>query len=365
MIDLSRQLEPLSERLQAAASEVIRSGWYLFGSRTSEFEKAFAEWLGRKHCATCGNGTDAIALAIEAAGVAAGSDVVTVPNTAFPTACAITMAGCRPVFVDIDPRTWMLDTDAAAEAAEAGAAAVIPVHLYGHMADMEALSAALPGHVIVIEDCAQSHGATLGGKKAGTFSDISAFSFYPSKNLCALGDAGAVASDNAGHIGKARELRFYGQEQRDHHTAIGRNSRIDEIQAAMLLVELESLDSWNSRRREIAAVYSSQLDPEVFRRPSIAPGTEPSYHLYVIRVEERDALRSFLDSKGIDTGIHYPVPIHCQPAYGHLGYSRGDFPESEALAAEIVSLPVAPHLDDSEVERVVEACREFSGAGGD
>jgi dTDP-4-amino-4,6-dideoxygalactose transaminase len=362
MLDLKRQLEPVREKLEEAATEVIRSGWYLLGQKTAEFEKAFAAWLGSAGSVSCANGTDAVALALGAAGVPEGSGVITVPNTAFPTACAISMAGCRPVFADIDPYTWMIDVDHVSELLDDSIGAVIPVHLFGHMADIGKLREVC-GKVTILEDCAQAHGATLGGRKAGTLGDISAFSFYPSKNLCALGDAGAVVSDDGAFLEKARQLRFYGQESRDYHTAIGRNSRIDEIQAAFLLIELEVLDRWVERRREIASIYYSGLDKDVFKRPVTTPGCEPSYHLYVVRVEKRDELRKFLDGEGIDSGIHYPVPVHTQPAFAHLGYAKDDFPNAELLAEEIVSLPMAPHLTDGEAERVVEACSKFATAG--
>lgn len=364
LVDMSRQLQPLMRDLEQAACQVIRSGWFLFGKETERFEKAFASWLGIECVVSCANGTDAITLALESLGIGKGDTVVTVPNTAFPTACAITRTGATPVFVDIDEETWLMDVQKAAEAAGENTKAIVPVHLYGHVADVPSLRRKLPEGIHVVEDCAQAHGAMLDGKHVGSFSDIAAFSFYPTKNLCALGDAGAVATGNQGYADRARALRFYGQEKRDHHTNVGMNSRLDEIQAAMLSLELEHLDRWISRRREIASRYDRELDSRVYRRPSILTNSNPSYHLYVVMVDERDELRRFLDQAGIDTGIHYPVPIPCQPAYGHLGYARGDFPHAELLADRIVSLPIAPHLTDPEVERVIAACNRFARAGG-
>ncbi|HUV36394.1 MAG TPA: DegT/DnrJ/EryC1/StrS family aminotransferase [Patescibacteria group bacterium] len=364
LLDLGRQLEPLRNDLERAAADVIRSGWYLFGERTNRFERAFADWLGTEHVVSCANGTDAITLALWSLGIGAGDTVLTVPNTAFPTACAITRTGATPAFVDIDPKTWLIDIEGAAGVVGESTRAVVPVHLYGHAVNIPALRDAIPGDVAIVEDCAQGHGATLNGRLVGTFSDMAAFSFYPSKNICALGDAGAVATSSGEHAGRARQLRFYGQESRDHHLAVGFNSRIDEIQAAFLTIELEHIDRWVDRRREIAGAYDAALDRNAIRRPAITGGSHPSYHLYVVRVDDRDAFRRLLDAEGIDTGIHYPVPIFYQPAYRGLGYERGDFPHAEALAGEIVSLPVAPHLSDAEVGRVIDACRIYARAGG-
>jgi hypothetical protein len=350
--------------LEEAARRVIHSGWFLFGKETERFEKDFASRLGIEHVVSCANGTDAIILALESLGVGEGDTVVTVPNTAFPTACAITRAGATPVFVDIDAETWLMDVKKAAEIVDEKTKAIVPVHLYGHVADVPSLRKLLPQGIHIVEDCAQAHGATLNGKHVGSLSDTAAFSFYPTKNLCALGDAGAVATGSAHYAERARALRFYGQERRDYHTSVGLNSRMDEIQAAFLSLELKYLDQWVSRRREIARRYDGELDSRVYKRPAPLAGTSPSYHLYVVMVDRRDEFRRFLDREGIETGIHYPVPISCQPAYSHLGYSRGDFPHAEALADRIVSLPIAPHLTDGEAERVIAACDRFARSGG-
>jgi dTDP-4-amino-4,6-dideoxygalactose transaminase len=364
LLDLGRQFEPLREELEGAAADVIASGWYLFGERTRHFEQAFAEWLGAEHAVACANGTDAITLALWSLGIGPGDTVATVPNSAFPTACAITRTGATPVFVDINPDTWLMDAARAAGAVGESTRAVMPVHLYGHVADIPALRDATRGDIPIVEDCAQAHGAALNGRPAGTLADVAAFSFYPSKNLCALGDAGALVTDDGNHAERARRLRFYGQERRDHHAEVGFNSRMDEMQAAFLTIELAYIDRWVDRRRRIAETYDAELDRGAIRRPAITEGSHPSYHLYVVRVDDRATFRRLLDEAGIDTGIHYPVPIPYQPAYRHLGYARGDFPHSEALAEEIVSLPVAPHLSDAEVERTIAACRVYARAGG-
>lgn len=364
LLDLARQLAPLREDLERAASEVIRSGWYLFGEHTDAFEREFAKWLGIEHVVSCASGTDAITLALGSLGAGERGTVITAPNTAFPTACAITRTGADPAFVDIDPDTWLIDIMKAVDAVDESTVAIVPVHLYGYVADLPALRRATPDHVSIVEDCAQAHGATLNGRKVGTLSDVAAFSFYPSKNLCALGDAGAVATSDEEYAGRARRLRIYGQDRRDHHLDIGFNSRIDEIQAAFLTVELAYIERWLERRREIAAVYDTELDRRIFRRPSAIDNSRPSFHLYVVRVDERNSFQRTLDGRGIDTGIHYPIPIPYQPAYRRLGYARGDFPHAEALAEEIVSLPIGPHLREAEIERVIGACREYAQAGG-
>ena len=364
LVDLSRQLQPLMHDVEEAACRVIRSGWFLLGKETERFEKALATRLGVECVVGCANGTDAITLALESLGVGEGDTVVTVPNTAFPTACAITRAGATPLFVDIDEQSWLMDIQKTAEAVDESTKAIVPVHLYGHVVDIPSLRKALPKGIYIVEDCAQAHGATLNGRHVGSFSDIAAYSFYPTKNLCALGDAGAVATGNARYAERARALRFYGQEKRDHHTNVGMNSRIDEIQAAILTLELDYLDRWVGRRREVALRYDGELDSQVYKRPLPIENSEPSYHLYVVMVDERDAFRRFLDGEGIETGVHYPVPIPRQPAYSYLRYSHGDFPHAEVLADRIVSLPIAPHLADSEVERVIAACNRFARAGG-
>ena len=365
MVDLGRQLQPIMSRLENAAVDVIRSGRYLFGKQNESFELAFKQWLGIENAVTCANGTDALTLALGALDIGEEDKVITIPNTAFATACAITRSGATPVFVDIDPLTWLLDINHAIDAIDSCTKAIIPVHLFGNVCDIPNMNDLIPARIHIVEDCAQAHGAELNRKKVGTFGDIGAFSFYPSKNMCALGDAGIVVTNNKNYADRMRQFRFYGQKSRDHHIETGMNSRMDEIQAAFLLLELEYVDKWVKRRREIAIQYNDGLDPDTFKRPMSADGFNPSYHLYVVTVDDREEFRRVLASDGIDTGIHYPVPISLQPAYSYLGYARGDFPNAEALADHIVSLPVGPHLNDSEVERVLNSCRRYACAGGD
>ena len=361
LLDLKKQFGPLGSEMARVATEVIDSGWYLLGTRTNKFEADFARWLGSGHAASCANGTDALTLALWALGVGEGDEVITVPNTAFPTACAITRCGAQPVFVDIDPETWLIDLELAAAAVTPRTKAVIPVHLYGQVVDIPALRAVLPAEVRILEDCAQAHGATLQGRKAGTMGDIAAFSFYPSKNLGALGDGGLVATNDERLDTAVRQLRFYGQESRDRHVHTGMNSRLDEIQAAFLSLELKYLDEWLAVRRRIAARYDKELEIARFGRPRSAEGCDPAYHLYVMQVKDRSSFQGHLTELGIQTGIHYPVPIPLQPAYAHLGHGPGDFPHAESLAERIVSLPVAPHLTDQDAELVVTACQNYPG----
>lgn len=360
ILDLARQLAPLREQMLAAAARVLDSGWFLLGRELEEFESAFAGWLGRGHGVGCANGTDAITLSLLAAGIGEGDEVLTLPTTAFATAAGITRAGAIPRFVDVDPGTWLPSAEAFAAACGPRTRAIVAVHLYGQLCDVPALLAAAPGGVLVVEDCAQAHGARLGGRLAGTMSGVSAFSFYPSKNLGAPGDAGMVCCDDAGLASRLRALRFYGQDSRDHHAEVGMNSRLDELHAAFLSVELDVLDGWLARRREIARAYDSGLDPGIFRRPEPIAEADPAYHLYVVRVEDRDGFRAWMDERGIDTGVHYPKLIPDQPAYAARLGDTPPLPESRALAGQIVSLPVAPHLSGREVERVLEACHEWS-----
>lgn len=360
LLDLKKQFAPLSSQMAKIAAEVIDSGWYLLGKRTEAFEVDFSGWLDSGHAASCANGTDALTLALWALGVGEGDEVITVPNTAFPTACAISRSGAQPVFVDIDPQTWLIDIEQVSAAVTPRTKAVIPVHLYGQVVDIPNLRANLPGEVRILEDCAQAHGATLNGCKAGNMGDIAAFSFYPSKNLGALGDGGMVVTGDAALDTAVRQLRFYGQRSRDLHTQTGMNSRLDEIQAAFLSLELKFLDDWLALRRRTAIRYGKELESKGFAFPRPVEGSDPAYHLFVMQVPDRKGFQAFLAERGVQTGVHYPVPIPYQPAYANLGHVRGAFPHAEALSDKIVSLPIAPHLTDRDVEVVIAACLDFS-----
>ncbi len=360
LLDLKKQFAPLRKEMIKVAAEVIDSGWYLLGNRTDVFEADFAKWLGSNHAASCANGTDALTLALWAMGIGDGDEVITVPNTAFPTACSISRCGARPVFVDIDPQTWLIDIEQVAAAVTARTKAVIPVHLYGQVVDIPKLRSLLPEQVRILEDCAQAHGATLHGCKVGNMGDIASFSFYPSKNLGALGDGGLVVTDDIRLDTAVRQLRFYGQKSRDLHVHTGMNSRLDEIQAAFLSLELDYLDEWLALRRGNAERYGKSLVSKGFVFPQSVEGSDPAYHLFVMQVPDRSHFQEYLAGRGVQTGVHYPVPIPFQPAYSYLGHKHGDFPHAEALAEKIVSLPIAPHLTDQDSDHVITACLEYS-----
>jgi dTDP-4-amino-4,6-dideoxygalactose transaminase len=378
--------------LESALVEVFRtalkSGCFVGGSAVSEFEHAFADFCETSFCVGVGSGTDALRFAIIAAGVQPGETVLTVPNTFIATTEAISQAGAHPEFVDIEERTYNMDPEklrhylecqCVRDAVSGGLkslrsgrriAAIVPVHLYGQMADMDViLDLAGEYGLAVIEDACQAHGAQYFSRKdnrwyrAGSMGCAAAFSFYPGKNLGACGEAGAITTNDERLALHARRLRDHGQSKKYYHEMEGYNGRLDAIQAGILLVKLQHLDAWNESRRSHAACYKELLDTA---GNPVVPPFEPSwsksvYHLYVVRSEDRSGLAAVLKEQGIDTGIHYPIPLHMQDAYRSLGYVEGDFPASEKIAREIVSLPMFPHLQPSQRSRVVAAVVEFSG----
>ncbi len=358
--DLRREYAEIQAELDTAVQRVLRSGWFILGRELERFEQAFAAYLGVGHCVGCASGTEAIALALMAAGVEPGDEVITVAHTAVPTISAISMTGGRPMFVDIRTDTCLMDVTQVEAAITPRTAAILPVHLYGQCVDMDPLLE-LAGRrgIPVIEDCAQAHGATYRERKAGSMGQMAAFSFYPSKNLGCYGDGGAVTTTDPALAEKLRMLRNYGQRQRYYHEIVGINSRLDELQAALLATKLPYLDSWNLRRREVAARYTEGLAGLPVSGPVEAAGNEHVYHLYVIQVAERDRLQAFLAERGVQTLIHYPIPAHLQPAYASLGYARGSLPATERVADTILSLPIYPQLTEVEVNRVITAIREF------
>ena len=355
--DLARQTAALRDELDAAADRVLTSGRYLFGDELERFEAAFAEWCGVSHGVGVANGTDAITIALQAVGVGPGDEVVTAANTCVPTVVGIEGAGATPVLVDADPATRTLDPALVESAITPHTKALLPVHLYGQCADVEALMDICSRRgIALVEDCAQAHGAELGGRRAGSFGAAAAFSFYPTKNLGALGDGGAVVTSDAEIAERARLLRNYGERDRFEHVLRGRNSRLDALQAAFLAAKLPHLDGWNDRRRTIAARYTAALEGTAVTAAHEAPGRRHVYHLYVVEALDRDRFRAELARRGVETAVHYPRPVHLQPAYRALGEGRS-FPVSERLAASVVSLPMYPELTDDEVELVAEASR--------
>jgi dTDP-4-amino-4,6-dideoxygalactose transaminase len=355
--DLARQTDALRPELDEALRRVLRSGRYHFGVELEQFEAAFASWCGATEAVGVANGTDAITIALQAVGVGVGDEVVTAANTCVPTIVGIENAGAVPVLVDADPVTRTLDPALVEEALTPRTTALLPVHLYGRHADLERLRAIATLHdLALVEDCAQAHGAEIGGRRIGSFGDAAAFSFYPTKNLAALGDAGAVVTCNAAVAERARLLRNYGERQRFEHILRGRNSRLDALQAAVLHVKLGHVDSWTERRRWIAARYDEALAGTNLRLPDNAGGRGHVYHLYVVEAVERDAFRTLLSSVGVETAVHYPRPIHLQPAYLELGEDRS-LPVSERLASSVVSLPLYPEMTNDEVDHVSTAAR--------
>jgi dTDP-4-amino-4,6-dideoxygalactose transaminase len=357
--DLKIHYQAYRSLLDGAVERVMESGYFILGPELKRFESDFAKFVGVDHAVGCASGTEAIYLCLAACDVASGDEVIVVAHTAVPTISAISMTGATPVFVDIDPVTCLMDTEQLESKLTARTRALIPVHLYGKMVDMEAVLKFAAKHKLkVIEDVAQATGATYRGSIAGSLGDLGAFSFYPSKNLGAFGDGGAVTTNSKSLNERLLKLRNYGQSERYYHEIIGINSRLDEIQAAILSAQLPYVPEWNERRIEIAARYTKGLQG-VVQTPASEGRTEHVYHLYVIQVDERDKLQSFLTQKGIQTLIHYPIPAHLQKAYAHLGYKKGDLPVSERVAERILSLPMFPELTDDQIDYVIESIRQF------
>jgi len=359
--------------IDQAIGRVLEKGRYILGEEAVAFEQEFARYMGLREAVGVGNGTDALHVALRACGVGPGDAVLTVSHTAVATVAATELAGATPVLVDIDPATYTLspqhlaDTLAAMVSRRTASAprpkAVIPVHLYGHPADLPAiLDIARRYELYVVEDCAQSHGATLQGRKTGTWGNLAAFSFYPTKNLGALGDGGAVATDDPRLGERVRLLREYGWRERYISELAGLNTRLDELQAAILRVKLRYLDRENARRRELARIYDAALSGTRLVTPVQATGAEHVYHQYIVRTGRRDDLRAFLKDHAVGTLIHYPVPVHLQPAYrGRIALGDGGLPYTERAATEIVSLPMYPELTDAQVEHVGELMARWDG----
>jgi dTDP-4-amino-4,6-dideoxygalactose transaminase len=341
-----------------AIRRVLESGRYILGPEVSAFEREFADWLGVRHALGVASGTEAVWLALRAAGVGAGHEVIAPSMTASATLAAIVETGARPVFAELSPDTLTLDPAAVARAVTSRTRALVPVHLYGNPADMTALSALAREHnLLIIEDCAQAHGAVHQGRKIGTFGLAAAWSFYPTKNLGAFGDGGLVTTDDDATAKKLRLLREYGWAERYHSATHGWNSRLDELHAAMLRVRLKHLDADNARRRAIAARYRASLPPQL---PAFAarPGDVGVEHLFVVRHPQRDRLRVRLEQLGVGTAIQYPLACHEQAAYAPFGAGPGSLPITENAARDILSLPMYPELTDAEAEMVIAAAHQ-------
>lgn len=359
LVDLQAQYNSIKPDVDAAIRGVVESCAFVGGPAVRELESAFAEFCGCKQVVSCANGTDAIYVVLKALGIGAGDEVITVTNTFIATAEAISNTGAKPVFVDVRAETALIDTAKLEAAITPRTKAIVPVHLYGQPADMDEVNRVAHARgLVVIEDAAQAHGARYKGRRVGTLATAATFSFYPGKNLGAYGDGGAMAFMDVSLAKKCAMLRDHGRLDKYLHEMEGVNSRLDTVQAAVLLVKLKHLDAWNAARRRAAAWYLERLAgiPDLVL-PVVADGNEPVWHLFVVRHPRRDRVRESMEKAGIGVGIHYPVPLHLQPAYAYLGHAKGAFPVAEELAATCWSLPLFPELTEAEVDRVVSALR--------
>ncbi len=360
-LDLKAQYETIKDEIAIVIQKVLESTAFAGGPFVKAFEDAFAEFCQSKSCVGVGNGTDALWAALIAFGVGPGDEVITVPNTFIATAEAISFCGAKPVFVDIEQKTYNMDPDLLEHAITPRTKAVIPVHLFGHMADMDPIMRIAKKHnLFVIEDASQAHGAEYRGRKAGSIGDIGCFSFYPGKNLGAYGEAGAVVTNDQALADKVRMFRDHGQSKKYYHDMIGWNARMDGIQGAVLGVKLKHLPGWTEARRKNAALYNQFLsNADGITTPAEGDYAKHVYHIYPILVKNRDALITHLDARGISCGIHYPVPVHLTGAYKFLGYKKGAFPFAEQCADQFVSLPMYPELTRDQIKYVVDSIAEF------
>jgi dTDP-4-amino-4,6-dideoxygalactose transaminase len=359
LVDLEAQQRTLAPELGPRLAGMLKRTDWILGDEVEAFEREFADYCQTRFAIGTDSGMSALELTLRAMGIGAGDEVITAANTFIATALAISHAGAKPVLVDVEPETYALNPPLVERAVTSRTKAIVPVHLYGHPAEMDAILEIADEHGLrVLEDACQAHGARYQGRRAGSLGDAAAFSFYPAKNLGAFGDGGAIVTGDADLADSVRMLRDYGQSAKHMHDVKGFNRRLDTMQAAVLRVKLRRLDSWNELRRTRAALYSNLLSDAPVVTPSASKGIEHVWHLYVIRTTARDRLKQALSENGIETGIHYPVPIHQQPAYRDLGRPPGSFPVTEKLAGEILSLPMYPEIDDLAVARVAAAVHE-------
>ena len=356
-VDLGLQHAEVAEELDQAVQRVVGGATFVLGEELERFEREFAAYCGTRHCIGVGNGFDALKLALQASGIAAGDEVILPSHTFFATAAAVTAVGATPVLVDVEEETCCIDPAEIEAAITPASKAVMPVHLYGRCADMDAIADISRRHGLkVIEDAAQAHGALHRGRRAGSMGRAGCFSFYPTKNLGALGDGGAVITDEDELAARVRRLRNYGKESKHRHSEVGVNSRLDELQAAVLRVKLKRLDTWNDSRRRWADTYRRLLEGAPVRLVGGWDGAASVHHLFVLRTGSRDHLRRALNARGLGAQVHYPVPVHLQPPYVH-GRHRS-LKRTEQLAAEVLSLPIYPGLDADQVKLVCQAVRE-------
>jgi dTDP-4-amino-4,6-dideoxygalactose transaminase len=358
LVDLQAQFQSIKEEIMAEIAGVLESMHLFLGPQSLEFEHEFARYCGGKYGIGLSSGTDALTLALRACDIGHGDEVITVANTFIATVEAIALVGATPVFIDIDPDTYTLDWRLLDQVLTPRTRAIIPVHLFGHPVEMQpVLDFARKHGLRVIEDASQAHGATYRGQRVGSMADVGCFSFYFSKNLGAYGEAGACVTDDANLAESLRKDRDHGSLIRYQHGTLGVNARLDEIQAAVLRVKLPHLEQWNAARQAHAKFYTEQLQGIVEAIPLIRPWATHVFHVYVIRVQERDTLRQSLEREGIATGVHYPTPIHLQPACSHYGYVPGTLPVTEEVTSHIVSLPMYPELTTEQTQKVVDAIK--------
>jgi dTDP-4-amino-4,6-dideoxygalactose transaminase len=359
-LDLQAATRELREEIDAAVGRVLDSGYYLLGKELEAFEREFAEFAGVKHCIGVGNGLDALVLSLKALGVHAGDEVLVPSNTYIATWLAVSYVGARPVPVEPDERTYNIDPEKIETAITKHTKGILPVHLYGQPADLGRITEIAAKHNLwILEDAAQAHGARFKGKRTGGLGNIAGWSFYPGKNLGALGDGGAVTTNSDDLADRVRVLRNYGSRIKYLNEVKGVNSRLDDIQAAVLRVKLRRLDEWNARRRAIAAQYHEGLRHSGLVLPYVPDWADPVHHLFVVRSEQRDALRHHLEKAGIGALIHYPIPPHLQNAYKDLAMRPGSLPIAESIHETVLSLPIGPHLSEAQADTVIRAIQEF------
>jgi len=359
-VDLKRQYRAIKSEIDDAIKRVVDTAAFVLGKEVELFESEFAQYLNSDYAVGLNSGTDALHLALVAAGIKPGDEVITAANTFIATAEAISLAGAKPVLIDIDLKNYNLGLESIEKAITEKTKVILPVHFYGQPVNMEKLTEIARKHnLLIIEDACQAHGATYKGKKVGSFGLAGCFSFYPAKNLAAFGDGGAIVTNNKDLAEKVKILRDHGQTKKYFHTLKGFNSRLDSLQAAILRVKLKYLDQWNEARNKWARIYNELLKETSLVIPEIEESSHHVFHLYVVRCKRRNELQSSLKENGIGTAIHYPIPIHLTEAYQDLGRKEGDFPQTEKAAREILSLPMFPELKKEEVEYVVKKIKEF------
>ena len=360
LVDLDSQYQAIGEEIWSAMKDVVKNSAFILGRHVKAFEDDFAGFCNARFAVGVASGTDALMLTMKALGIGPGDEVITVPNTAFPTAEAITLSGASVVFADINPETFNIDPAVVEKKITRKTRAIIPVHLYGQPAQMDELKELCQNRkLMLIEDAAQAHGAEYKGQRVGAIGDAACFSFYPSKNLGGYGDGGAVVTNDERITEKVRMLRNHGRHEKYLHEIEGYNSRLDALQAAILSVKLKYLDGWSEKRRQHARYYDKLLSSvKEVTTPKVLDGVKSVYHVYVIRVKDRDLLRKRLKEENIDTGVHYPVPLHLQPALAYLGLGKGSFPMAEEAALTVLSLPLYPEMTNEQIETVVDAVKQ-------